>query len=162
MSKILIISDTHQNHKLLDRVLSSNKDCDFLIHLGDEPDDLEYHPEHTANMQIFSVYGLYHRNWSPKTAVLCFSIDGVDFMITHAMDYLNETKKNCIHCFGHTHHRYFSQEENKVFLNPGHLKKETDRNEIAGYAVLDFANGKTITYYDYSGNPLFSHKIKAW
>ena len=153
MTKILIISDTHGNHKLLRDVLLANDDCEYLIHLGDEPDDLEFHPDLTESMQIFSVYGLYHDKWSTKNAVRKFSISGVDFCISHAQEYLSMKEDNSISCFGHTHHRYFYQDGSKIFINPGHLKREKDRGETAGYAIIELNEKPMVRFYDYK------HKI---
>ena len=148
MTRILVISDTHGNHKILEEVLKINQDCEFLIHLGDEPDDLEYHTELTENMQIFSVYGLYHRKWSEKNAAKRFNINGQDFMIAHAKQYLSIDEKDTIYCYGHTHHKYFYQDEAIVIFNPGHLKNKTDRGESAGYAIIEIGDRKTIYFFD--------------
>ena len=142
MTKVLIMSDTHSNFRLLESVLIQNSDCEYLIHLGDEPDDLENFPE--IEMQIFSVYGLFHPKITKQNAVYSFSINGFDFVIAHAREMFKD--KNFGHdvvafyCFGHTHHRYFEQIENIVYLNPGHLKKEKDRGEEAGYIILEIGD----------------------
>lgn len=33
--KVLVISDTHGNHRNLDKILEQNQDIDMLVHLGD-------------------------------------------------------------------------------------------------------------------------------
>ena len=161
MSKILIISDTHRNHDLLKIVLERNQDCEYLIHLGDEPDDLEFYPELIENMQVFFVYGLYHERFLEQNAVNCFNIGELEFCISHSEKKLrqiandksqmtNSTKPigDCHYervrflCFGHTHHSYFKQIGGDVWLNPGHLKLPKDRDEIAGYAVVEFNDDK--------------------
>ena len=158
MIKILVMSDTHANHKLLGSVLKLNQDCNFLIHLGDEPDDLDYHMDLTRNMQIFYVYGLSHNRWTKKNASLNFAIQKVDFSIAHAKEYLEFKNTNCIYCFGHTHHRHFEQHNDTILLNPGHLKNKSDRNEVAGYATIMLSENTNIVFYDYEGNLLDSHE----
>ncbi|MCL2065157.1 MAG: metallophosphatase family protein [Candidatus Cloacimonetes bacterium] len=160
MIKILIISDTHHNHKILKNVLSMNTDCDYLIHLGDEPDDMSRHTEYLENKHFYYVYGLYHSRWSHENAVKQFQIDNIDFCISHTdacfkmlksesnpkskktKSQNTESNRLLFYCFGHTHHRHFEQNNNIVYLNPGHLKNENDRDEIAGYVVIEFERMK--------------------
>ena len=33
--KILVVSDTHRNHAVLDSIVKNNLDSDLIIHLGD-------------------------------------------------------------------------------------------------------------------------------
>ena len=152
MTKILVISDTHGNQKILQNVLETNSDCEYLIHLGDEPDDLDYHTDLTENMQIFSVYGLYHRKWNENDAAKSINIGGQNFFIAHAQQYLDISEKNTIYCYGHTHRRYFYKDESIVIINPGHLKNKTDRGENAGYIIIELGLKKNkiiINYFDY-------------
>ena len=151
MDKILIISDTHENHKLLEKVLIDNQNCKYLIHLGDEPDDLEYHCDLIANMQVFSVQGLFHHKWTCETACIKFKIKDIWFVIAHTPQDLILQEQNSIYCFGHTHNRHFEKNPNGVFLNPGHLKKETDRGEVAGYATLEVSNDLAFRFLDHTG-----------
>lgn len=158
-TKILVISDTHSNHKLLEKVLFKNHDCEYLIHLGDEPDDLEGHPHLTENKQMLFVYGLYHQKWSSENAVSCFSICGQEFCITHARQYFSTYKENCIYCFGHTHHKYYHCDGTTIVINPGHLKKETDRGETAGYVIVELGKEKTIRFFDYDHECIEAYTI---
>jgi predicted phosphodiesterase len=155
MSKILIISDTHGNHALLKSVLKKNMDCEYLIHLGDEPDDLDRHSKFTAGMSIFSVYGLYHNGWTPDNSCVRFTIAEVDFVISHSVDGLVRSSQPCIYCYGHTHHRTVEKKGDDIYINPGHLKKEQDRGESAGYMVMHISDGKKSLFcFDYQHNLL--------
>ena len=149
MDKVLLISDTHGNHKILEAVLKANQDCKYLIHLGDEPDDLEYHPELTYDMQIYSVYGLYHPKWTPENACISLEIKNHKFVIAHTPADLKVEKKDCIYCFGHTHNRHFERDGKSLYINPGHLKNKNDRGQVAGYAVIELCNEIKVIFMNY-------------
>ncbi|MCK9329322.1 MAG: metallophosphatase family protein [Candidatus Cloacimonetes bacterium] len=165
MNKIIILSDTHQNKDLLQRVLEQNQDSKYLIHLGDEPDDLEYFPELISEMYIYSVFGIYHQAWRQENSVLDFFIQindnyALNFHIAHVKEHhtIVDSKEKGInlYCFGHTHHRYFEQVyDSTYFLNPGHLKKFFDRGEKAGYAIIEHnevLNQIELFFKDYQSN----------
>ena len=162
MTKILIISDTHQNDILLRDVLSYNNDCQNIIHLGDEPDDLIYNADLIEDKTIHFVYGLYHPKWNKNNACISFTIDNISFTIAHAKEILpiktlktqHSTHNTSIFCFGHTHNRYYKKENNSIYINPGHLKKEHDRGDIAGYVVITVSENISIVFYDYKHNAL--------
>jgi putative phosphoesterase len=158
MNKVLIVSDTHQNYKLLADILRKNSDCKYLIHLGDEPDDLDDLFEYTKNMQIYNVYGLYHQKITKDNVCKEFSINDINFVICHAQEYLKPSAKNSIYCYGHTHKRCFSVDGQNIFLNPGHLKKEIDRNEVASYIVLSL-DEKIIRFCDFTGMIIEEHNF---
>ena len=162
MKKILIISDTHGNHNILQSVLLSNQDCEFLIHLGDEPDDLDFHPDLTSKITVFSVYGLYHQKWNRQNACQVFHISNYRFVIAHAKEYLIFDNQKSVYCFGHTHNRYFDENEHSLFINPGHLKKDFDRNEEASYCVLEMTKFLTATYYNLDNQIIKSYNCKSF
>ena len=160
MPKVLIISDTHENYELLEQVLMDNQDCEFLIHLGDEPTDLDVFDDLIDKMQIFSVFGIYNPLWSKETACKSFTISDTHFVIAHTIHDLHVCQQSCgIYCFGHTHHQYFEIEDEKVLINPGHLKNEIDRGEIAGYAVMEMSEELHVSFFDFQKNLLEEHQI---
>ena len=149
LDKILLISDTHGNHKLLEKVLKHNHDCKYLIHLGDEPDDLEHHPELTSDMQIFYVYGIFHHKWTEQNASNKFMIKNTRFKIAHTPADIKVEEHDHIYCFGHTHHRHFERDGKSLYINPGHLKNNNDRGEVAGYVVIELKDDVKIKFFDY-------------
>jgi len=161
MHKVLVLSDTHGNHDILDSVLLKNRNANYLIHLGDEPDDLERHKDLLENMQVYSVYGLYHHKFSPENACKTFSIDDINFVIAHAREYLIPGPPKCFYCYGHTHRGFIEQHRDVVYLNPGHLKHNIDRNEIAGYVVIEISQVVQVFFYDFR-HAMVSSKIIQW
>lgn len=154
MHKILLISDTHGNYNLIENILIKNINCNTVIHLGDEPDDLEGFPDLLDGKILHSVYGIYHSGWSIKNAVREFTVkyksQELSFCIAHVKEHLpnHSDYLKRIYCFGHTHHRFFETKENSVFINPGHLKKNHDRGEDAGYAIILFDDVNSMPYIE--------------
>jgi len=161
MSKVLIISDTHGNYDMLNSVLKNNQDCKYLIHLGDEPDDLDRHAKLLLNMQVFSVYGMYHPKITNENMRKCFQIEDVEFAISHCKEYLQIEKQKCIYCYGHTHRSFYDNKDGVVVLNPGHLKDEMDRGEVAGYVVVNIAEKIEVVFYTFDGNVSYT-KVVSW
>jgi len=159
VTKILIISDTHQNHFLLGNVLALNADCDFIIHLGDDHDDLNEHEHYIGEKQVHFALGFNYNDKEQIKKNVRFNIEGIEFAISHVKEYLKFDEQNCIYCFGHTHNRYFLQKDNLVIINPGHLKKEFDRNNTAGYVVVELSEKITANFYEYQGTLLSSHDL---
>jgi len=161
MNKVLVLSDTHGNHELLTSVLTKNRNANYLIHLGDEPDDLDKHAGLLTNMQVYSVYGLYHQKFTPENACKTFSIGDINFVIAHAREYLVPGPPKCFYCYGHTHRGFIEQYRDVVYLNPGHLKNSIDRNEIAGYVVIEISQVVQVFFYDFR-HTMVSSKIIQW
>jgi len=161
MSKILVLSDTHGNHKMLDSVLTKTRYCEYLIHLGDEPDDLEAHAAKIADKTLFYVYGLYHKKFSDENACKQFQIQGINFVIAHAKECLLPGPPKTFYCYGHTHRGFLEQNNDAVYLNPGHLKHSIDRNEVAGYVVIEISSVVQVFFYDYKHALVFA-KIIQW
>ena len=65
MPKILVLSDTHRNLKILENVLSANLDCDIIIHLGNDYEDMDNFPNLTEVKEIIKtfLFHLYFQFW---------------------------------------------------------------------------------------------------
>ena len=66
MKKILLISDTHNNQKLLRKVVSSVKNITHIFHLGDNYEDLDSNPDLTENIILHRVPGIYNSKYFSK------------------------------------------------------------------------------------------------
>jgi len=157
--KVLIVSDTHANNEFLGRVLLDHQDCQSIIHLGDEPDDLDCFEELLEKKNIFFIYGIYHPLWKRSNSCISFMINDLNFVIAHALQHLHFVAMKSIYCFGHTHHKYFEQTEDKVLINPGHLKKSIDRGEPAGYVVLEISDVVKVLSYQYPNQIIEEYNI---
>ena len=136
MSKILVLSDTHKNYDILKKVLKMEKNYNTIFHLGDDYEDIES-LKTEKEVSLFRVPGIYHPKYLsgvlPKTLIA--EIDNISFTLVHSISDCLNPKTNFV-LFGHTHNFTFYKKDGVYFLNPGHLKSETDRGHIATYATV--------------------------
>jgi len=165
MKKILIISDSHNNQKLLRTVLEREKEIDIVFHLGDYYNDTDSNPDLFSNSILIRVPGLYHEGYIngslPKSQIV--SICNWYFLLCHTAEIINPEHYPDIDifCFGHTHRKEFLQKNSKYFINPGHLKNETDRNCPATYAYLEITEEKLeLLFKDINGNTIEFNILK--
>ncbi len=164
--KILMLSDTHGNQVMLQRVimyLSQNK-IDLVIHLGDDYQDGELII--AAGYPLIRIPGTWTVEY--KNTLIenrRFEVfEGWRFFLTHTPEsHFNDlpddldpqvilTNQECdVFCHGHTHHPEIVTDDNDVIrLNPGHLKRPEDRGCRASFAILDVtSNDLKIKILDY-------------
>jgi len=148
-----IVSDTHGNLENLRRVtedLVENWDVDFIIHLGDECEDLKVLDE--FQVEVVQVHGIYCQHYQdpeiPKR-ILC-QFDGYRFLLTHTdTKHKNDLPddpdpqelaaggKVDLVLYGHTHIPGIKQEDGVIWLNPGHLKDEDKKGYGPSFAVIE-------------------------
>lgn len=129
--RVIVLSDTHGNYSVLEKILLRNTDADWFIHLGDGERELNRfvvsHPD--LSQKIIHVAGNCDANSiSPEYFVL--PVDGHTILATHGHLYgvhgsrerlkmLARANKCDIILFGHTHERFESHEEGFRIMNPG-------------------------------------------
>ncbi len=163
MTKILVISDTHQNMKLLSQVLKREEAIDYLFHLGDEGEDLQCFEEDLADKEIYHVPGVYHDNYlNENKRVLSINIEDVNFKLVHRLeDCSYSSNKKQVILYGHTHKPDFMKDQNTILVNPGHLKRVIDRNNTASYLLLNVENAKiNFQFKDYEGYVFINKEIQ--
>ena len=140
MEKIIIISDTHGNQLLLRKALMNEK-YDYIFHLGDNYNDLDSNNDLTEGKHIFRVPGIYHPGFTNRTIPAVVQCDILDwnFLLTHDIASLKKKpNSNVILLHGHTHRSEFLKFSNNVFrINPGHLKRNSDRGREASYILAN-------------------------
>ena len=144
MKTAIVLSDTHGNFKVIDKLLPLMKENDYVIHLGDcEPDILAYKRE--IKGEIFSVLG----NCDGGDNEEVFEIEGVKILITHGNRY---GVKNSIYklflrakelgvtavFYGHTHRSDIQEIDGITFVNPGTAGSWFDKS----YCYAIFHNKK--------------------
>jgi hypothetical protein len=141
MSKVIIISDTHQNQRLLRTVLQREMPvAEYVFHLGDNYEDLDENEDLLAGKKIVKVPGIFHPQYLDGSipAIQRVSIKNWEFLLTHNIDDIPEIiPDHQIFLYGHTHRLDFQRADNQYYLNPGHLKDEWDKDRPASYALLD-------------------------
>lgn len=141
--KILVLSDSHGDKFILERIIKKERDVNMIIHLGDGNDEFE---DVMLNSKItnYSVAGnCDFETTAPYTKII--NAAGVRIFITHGHIFdVKETYSKIIKAaksenadiclFGHTHMQYKSVIDDMIVLNPGAV------NYFNDYAVIKIIN----------------------
>lgn len=125
--KVGVVSDTHRMKKSIDKAIEYLKDCDLILHAGDNFVDSKYINQVTG-IDIIAVKGnCDYENVEEeltieienKTIFLCH---GHKYNVKHGVNLLKKKAKDIgadIVVFGHTHIPYKDEEDSILFINPG-------------------------------------------
>lgn len=143
--RILIISDSHKNYRIIEKIIREQPDAKHIFFLGDNVTDIEdFVFEYTdrtfhivsGNCDFFSTYLSCDLAKIGNTNIL-FSHGhqfGVKGSTSHILSAAKE--RNCkIALFGHTHIPHISYEEGVYIVNPGSCS--ASRQGPNTYAVID-------------------------
>lgn len=164
--KIGIVSDTHRNAVLLDKVvqwLATRQKVNALYHLGDDYDDV-------VNLdglfpEVVQIPGIYDERYKNGTlpAKLFETVLGITLLLVHSIekDLADaDINKSDVILHGHTHHAELRLEDGKLFFNPGHLKGLLDKNMEPTFGMLTIADRElTATIYNLDFKPVHSMEI---
>ena len=145
--KAVIVSDSHGNSEILERIFSEERNTDCIIHLGDGSDDLMLLNSYISRIPVYQLKGnndpsFY--NFSPKLItymgnIKFFACHGhlldVKYSLTR-LAYAAMENECRIAFFGHTHIPFMAESEDITFFNPGCAYKgyygvlETKGNEF--------------------------------
>lgn len=157
--KILVVSDTHGNHKNLDRVLDKEKDFDLFIHLGDLEGGEDY-IEAVVSCPIEMVMG-NNDFFSDLVEDKEIQIGHYKVYITHGyrhhvafgLDHLRQqamTREADIVLFGHTHRPYIEETSRYTLANPGSLTSPRQEGKKPSYLLMELdAEGKMHYFLKY-------------
>ena len=144
--KILIVSDTHGNHKNLDKVLEREKGIDMLLHMGDVEDGDTY-LEAVLDCPLHIVAGnndFY--SYLPREEEI--QIGNYRVWMTHGHLYyvsmntkrLKQTareRKKDIVMYGHTHRPDIDIEDDLIVINPGSLSYPRQEGRKGTYIIME-------------------------
>ncbi|AGC68332.1 phosphodiesterase, MJ0936 family [Thermoclostridium stercorarium subsp. stercorarium DSM 8532] len=152
MTKLLVISDTHGDILLADKVLKKNSDVDIVIHLGDYYRDADKLKQLHPNFHFEYVYGNCDFMTGNVLAEKILEIERQRVLLTHGHRYsvkwgieklvekANNENINLI-LFGHTHIQHVTYGPGYILLNPGSIS-EPRGNDKKSYAVVTIDNEK--------------------
>lgn len=134
--KLLIMSDTHGDEAIINKIKAYVKDADFVIHCGDS--ELDYH--HPSLDGVWRVRGNCDRQTMFPEEVIENLQTGDTLFVTHGhlynvkstvipLSYRAEELGATICCFGHSHVLGVEKIGETLFINPGSLKKPRGRVE---------------------------------
>lgn len=148
MKKLLVMSDTHGRRDTVKRIISSNKDVDIVIHLGDGISDIS--DEDVADKKLILVKGNCDIiNDVPTERIV--TIGNTRILCTHghryhakfSMDRLiyraMEEEASAVF-YGHTHVPCESFESGIMLFNPGSIYRPAKGQ--ASYAIVSIDNGR--------------------
>ena len=162
MKKIVILSDTHKNQKILRKIFKIETEYTHIFHLGDDYEDLDNNFDITDNIELIRVPGVYHPGYKDGTipTILEIEIDNWRFALAHRLeDLLKTTIQADIYLYGHTHNSAYDHIEDKYFINPGHLKAKTDREQKASYVVITIYKSNLEIQFKHFDGIVFKSKI---
>ncbi len=163
MKKIAIISDTHNNQIILRNSLRNENDLDYIFHLGDYYDDLKDNIDLIQNKIVIQVPGIYNPKYLDGTLAKTKKVvlDDWKFLLVHDIsDSTKFQRESDIILFGHTHHPTYEVLKGKLFLNPGHLKRDKDRGYEASYCLAEVSEDYIIfSFKTPSGEIIKQHKL---
>ncbi len=139
--KIGIISDTHKDIGNIDKVIPYLKECDLIVHAGDNIDDAEY-IYYATDVDVKCVKGNCDLYNIDEPYELTFIANNKKFFLCHGHNYdvkmglnslLRLAKNNHIDIvvYGHTHIPVYKTIDNVTFINPGSLtypRGESDKS----------------------------------
>lgn len=130
--KILVLSDSHNNIKNMQKVVEKLKEeIDIILHLGDCSEDISKFNNLPEKVQRYSVIGnCDFINREPEDLLL--NLDGINIFMTHghryqvkwhtdSLIYKAMEKEADICLFGHTHCPTCYREKNILIMNPGSI-----------------------------------------
>ena len=138
--RIGIMGDTHRHASSMGRAIENFKDCDMILHTGDNFVDANIIHEKTG-IDIIAVKGncdfedvedeiLFESGG--KSIFLCH---GHRYGVKHGMGGLKKRAKELgadIVVFGHTHIPHFEEIDKMVFINPGSTSRPRSGNGSVG------------------------------
>lgn len=145
MKNIMVISDTHGNIEIFNRLTPQFVDADFIFHLGDVASDAQYLKERFGS-KVISVLGNCDGDIIGDEKIV--KVENVTFLLTHGhsfsvkttLDFLyNEgIAKKVDYClFGHTHEATVEKYTNLTLINPGTLSNRASENSYLFMTVVN-------------------------
>lgn len=164
--RVLVMSDTHGDAEIIQKVRNRHPEVDVVIHCGDS--ELDFNHPYLEGVE--RVRGNCDRDRRfPEEAL--FEINGKKLFVTHG--HLFNVKSTTLNLFyrakeveadavffGHSHVLGAELEDNILFVNPGSLLKPRGSN-YKSYAVVDFHDeGWKVTAYTDQGEVLFQKDFR--
>lgn len=144
--KILIVSDTHGNHRNLDEVIEREGHIDMFLHMGDVEDD-EHYIEAVLNCPIHIVAGNNDFfSYLPREKEIqigkyrVFMTHGHGYYVSMDTRRLKEEARERnvdIVMYGHTHRPDLDVSKDLIVLNPGSVAYPRQEGRRATYVIME-------------------------
>ena len=163
--QVLVMSDTHGDSQVIEKVRGFYPNAAAMIHCGDS--ELPF--SHTALEGLKKVRGNCDLESAfPNETV--FNVDGVTFFVTHghlfnvktsvlSLSYRAKELGAQIACFGHSHVLGAEMIDDILFINPGSLLKPRGRKEKS-FAVIEIHDHQfQVTLFTDENDCISSHNF---
>lgn len=144
--RVLIISDTHSNHKNLRKVFRMERPRDLVIHLGDAEGCEEYiEQEAGCPLEIVSGNCDFFSSLDQEKALeigkyKAFLTHGHYYNVNAGLDdiVLEAKGRGCdIVMFGHTHRPLLDYSKDLIVVNPGSLSYPRQEGRQPSYMIME-------------------------
>ena len=153
--KIMVVSDSHGQHKWLSKALAEAGPIDMFIHLGDVEGGESFLMD-TVTCEKHIVRG-NNDFFSDLPREEEFFIGEKKIFITHGHNYFvylntNRIKEEGEHrqadivMFGHTHKPVLEQSEHITLLNPGSISFPRQAGKLPTYCIMTLSEAGEIEY----------------
>ena len=147
MKTAIVISDTHGNVADLKKLFPLMRENDYVFHLGDGDNDLNFLPPEILE-KVIKVRGNCDNSSSPSEVTL--EIEGVKVFLTHGHNYgvkysllkllLKGKEAGANVCFyGHNHRADITETDGIMLINPGNI---TRYSTYKSFCYCVFSDGK--------------------
>ena len=128
--KVIIVSDSHGNSEILERIFARERTMDCVIHLGDGADDLMGLNSYIGRIPVYqlkgnndpSFFGFPQKLITHIGSIKIFGCHGhlLDVKYTLTKLYYAAMQDECrIALYGHTHIPALEESDNVTIFNPG-------------------------------------------
>ena len=130
-----IVSDSHGDKIALSKVcqFSINLGIDAIFHLGDDTKDLDYIVD--LGINIFSVPGTRDSGYGNPEKTCLLINEGKHFISLSHLFHDKDPKADII-IYGHTHIPHIENNENRLYINPGHVINNKMRFPQSSFIIL--------------------------
>ncbi len=147
--KILIVSDSHRNTRVIRQALEKHPEIKTVLHAGDGALDMNEFAG--RGLTFYRVRGNCDGD-IPINDIEIVDIDGVKLLLTHGhlfkVSYQTDMlvkrakKEVCAAAvFGHTHRAVVENKDGVLLINPGTANRSRSRDGRVSYALLEIENG---------------------
>lgn len=146
--KIIVVSDTHGDTLLLNRVYEANKDADLFLHAGDYqiPDYMMHLYRYVKGNCDYSYEAPQKIDINTPIGKLHMEHGNNYFFINDTLNYIKK-EEAAIFIVGHTHIPYFTKINSTYIFNPGSLCRPRSTNFGTFLIInIDEKNNNKLTY----------------
>lgn len=148
MMLVGIVSDTHRDKEAITKITRVLKDCDLIIHAGDNfVDGIELHK--AMKKPVFGVVG--NCDFEAREEELELEIESFKFYITHGhlykvkntTEFLEKKAQQLgakVVIYGHSHEANILLKDEILYINPGSPSKPRGKN-VPTLAILKIKDG---------------------